>query len=542
MEILPKTEWNLRRISIRTFAHCIAGDDEADGAFTYLEQVGWTIISDISPWFMVSEDVEDKEVSPMEKCILMNQLPNDEDIENLAICRRVWGSSGIGKDRLDAVRRMVSKGVRNILYSTRRGRFLPLEWRMEKRWRDKIFTRVRTGAYKGGTLCSDASKLTSTACAIVGEDTNLVEASTIGGRQTSHRGEGFGILIAAWISDGSEITCDAKTIIEGVKKIRTGTMTVKDNQRMKNKSIIRCIAAVSEQNKVNIRWIKGHTVLVRTKDERMNAAADKEAKRKALGKHVPSVEECWDYTDDFFVMWKGSLYEGDIRMKVLQKYKKINKKNFLHTERGRRFDLNKNFWVEEINKTDLLKYATFRFKVLTKTLPTLKVMCSNFPGVYTEMCCCGCKKENENDVHLFSKCTLSLAIRKQAWRMIVAILAAAADTDERTVERDVRRWIPLHGDQGREEWFDGHIPKYVWLWVIKKKIRNKAIVWNCIHSTLWDAAHDIWLRRCEILRKEGLTYVDKKRKMDEEEEFDWSAYWETRLLPDIEVKKKRNKK
>lgn len=197
MEILPKTEWDLRRISIRTFTQCIAGMTEVDSAVTYLEQAGWRTMADISPWFMISEEFMGKEISPIEKSILTNQLPNSEEIRQLTVCRRVWGTNEIGGERLDAIKRMVSTGVHNILYSSRRGRFLPIEWRMEEYWRNKLFMRIRKGGYKGGTLCSDASKLTNTSCAVVGEDMELVEASTIGGRQTSHRGEGFGILIAA---------------------------------------------------------------------------------------------------------------------------------------------------------------------------------------------------------------------------------------------------------------------------------------------------------------------------------------------------------
>lgn len=540
MEIAPKTEWDLRRISIRTFTACVAGCDGLDGVITHLEQAGWMTISDISPWFMVSENHLEKEVSPIEKCILTSRIPDSAEMEKLIVCRRVWGTDGIGKDRLEAVKEMVRKGVQNILFSTRKGRFLPMEWRLEKFWKDKLFTRITDGGYNGGALCSDASKLACTTCAIVGEDEKLVAATAIGGRQTSHRGEAFGILIAVWLSDGSEITCDAKSIIGSVQKIRSGALTVREDQRMKNKSIIRCIAMVAGEKKVNIRWIKGHTVLVHTKDERMNTAADKQAKRLALRKHVPLIDECWDHTDEYFVIWKGSLYEGDIREKVMDKYKKVNKKKFMSTDRGRRFDLSKNFWVEEINNIDLLKYATFRFKVLTKTLPTLKVMRTNFPGLYTEACCCACEEENEDDVHLFSKCTFSLAVRKHTWRMIIAILAAAADIDEESVSRDVRRWIPTHGEHGREEWFDGHIPKYVWLWILKKRIKNKEVIWNCIHTTIWDAVHDIWTRRCDMIRKKGLTYLEKKRKMVDEEEFDWVGYWEFMTGPVVE--KKRRKK
>lgn len=456
--------------------------------------------------------------------IIDGSKPSDEEIKHWAINQRARTAKDMGLEKTIALKEAVENGVSRILFTERSHRYIPIEWRRSWDWKEHTLKHIKS-EHQRGTLCSDASKRAMVGCAVVSHK-GLEFATTVGGRQTSQRGEGFGLVISAWISRGDEITGDPATIINGVRKIREKKLVAGAEMKIKNRSLVRTIAFITEKKNISIRWIKGHTKVVSTKDEIMNNNADKQARRVAKHKRTPQVSEFWEHTDEYFALWKGELYEGNIRAQVLKKCKKLTYRNFIRTSRGNRFDKSK-YWVEEVNKIDLLKYSSFKFKMLSKTLPTMTNMRNNFPGVYDNAFCYSCFGVEENDLHLFSRCPSTIGARNGTWKAIVAILSAATDVSADQVAEEVPRWIPGKFTEGISEWYDGRIPNSVKFWLRSKKASyNKAIIWNYIHATIWENVHDIWIYRCDKIRKNGLTLAVKKKETALNTPFDWESYQE----------------
>ena len=150
---------------------------------------------------------------------------------------------------------------------------------------------------------------------------------------------------------------------------------------MKNRSILHKVAARADRLNIVLFWVRGHQEEPLSLEARMNVHADVHAKERAKRVSPPCFRECWEYADKYAVLWKGALYEGDIRKKVYNCVIRECIHTVSCTYRGAPFSRAK-CWVEDMDQIDMMNYTSIVFKMLTNTLPVHDMLYKRWPGLY----------------------------------------------------------------------------------------------------------------------------------------------------------------
>lgn len=112
--ISPREQWDLSRISIQTFAFCVAGWHTESNVLEQLAGHNITRMSHLSPWFAPTESFNNALVCPILKALIHGDLISDLDIIKCPIIKDVANLHGVGPTRITILNKMVVDGIRNI--------------------------------------------------------------------------------------------------------------------------------------------------------------------------------------------------------------------------------------------------------------------------------------------------------------------------------------------------------------------------------------------------------------------------------------------
>lgn len=366
MEIIPTERWNLEQITIKTFARCVAKLQIDESFFTALSSVGLTHMREVSHWFRDSSHFAGHPVCGIIKAVIDQDtfnIANSNEVD-IKVPRKIFITKKIGPVRAETIVKIVETGIRNIVRDPRKELYIPREIRLTKEWQ---WNSVASVIKKNHNLVvSDGSKRQVAAFAVVDSDGKEVVSSPIVGRATSQRAEGFGLIAAAMNS--KEVGADPKFILDAVSNLKKGKFKGTKILKVSNRSLIRKIAYLTDTREVALRWIRGHQDHREELDYILNRAADTHARESAAHFTLPLLKECWEWADDYALLWGGDLYEGDVRKKIYNL--RINRmiEEMESTKVGIAFS-RRGCWEEKADQRDIMKHNTMIFKMSTDTLP-----------------------------------------------------------------------------------------------------------------------------------------------------------------------------
>lgn len=182
---------------------------------------------------------------------------------------------------------------------------------------------------------------------------------------------------------------------------------------------------------------------------------------------------------------------------------------FASLPQNTRFDF-QQFWWEELQSVDNMFLASFRFKLLTRSLPTIKNMRTYFPGLFEDLGCVWCGELEEDDVHVFTRCKGSHTHRARIRREVMEILMQWANKGYGKVSATVKQWIPLGASVTDDLWFTARLPLSLKTWGSKRnKKRNVRSLWQEIARCILKGVRKIWEDRCEANKKRGGCFIDR---------------------------------
>lgn len=112
--VLPGETWDLARISIQTFALCVAGWHTESNILDQLAEHGIIRMTQLSPWFAITESFDNKQISPVMKALVLNNPVSDLEVAKNPIYNNISNLHGIGPVRLTVLNKLVVDGIRNI--------------------------------------------------------------------------------------------------------------------------------------------------------------------------------------------------------------------------------------------------------------------------------------------------------------------------------------------------------------------------------------------------------------------------------------------
>lgn len=520
MEIINTEKWDMDRITIRTFARCVAGLKVDEGVFNALDEFGLTRMADISAWFTPAALHGSHTICELVRVIIEQQhisILNQQELDT-RIFPKVFKLKGIGPGRASVISQIVAQGVKKVLWDSRKELYISKAIRCSDLWQDSSISKAKKGLFN--LVVSDGSNRTVAAFGVVNEAEELVIRSSIPGRATSQRAECFGLLAAC--VNATRVGADPKFIIDSISRVIDGVYFGTKWLKLKNRSIIRKIARYASLNKVKISWMRGHQDHKMEQQYVLNRAADREARAAADSYSPPLIGECWEWADQFAVIWKGNLFEGDIRSKAHNLFIERVIRSLDYSSVGKAFS-REGCWEETIRKADIMKFNTLLFKMSTNTLPVHAVLLQRWPGLFNNLLCPMCNEEKETLQHLMNQCSGTRAHRDNLWEEVLFLLSAATDMSAETITYKDIRWIPRKTEVN-DHWYLAKIPAYVGKWVKKNTLKDfqHDIVWNAIRSTILNGIKSLWEERCDRNEKQGYTYAELKRL---EEEWAWRSSW-----------------
>ena len=273
-------------------------------------------MSEVSPWFREQGTFAASPSNKILDVIIHGVfIPNVEQRGDL-LFEDIIAVKGVGNTKIEQLKAAVGAGIRNVLADAFRFLWVPWEWRKHYEWKELYLKGVVANEPVGQALCSDGSKRVFGGFAVVNEDRRLVFQSAIAGRVTSQRAEAFGLLCATHLAVEGCVRADPARILNAIQMVRSGGVVPGRVLKMNNRSIIRLIAEITNEKNITFEWVKGHVEGAASNKVNMNKAADRYARWAAS---PPVIQEVWAHADEFFFLWKGNLFEGDIRKKVLHK-------------------------------------------------------------------------------------------------------------------------------------------------------------------------------------------------------------------------------
>lgn len=518
IDIMPRDNWCLEDISISTFFRCVVGDLEMTDAINILKDHGLVRMRDVSPWFVPCNSIFDVSICDLTKSIISGTIINCNSVVSIPVFDGIEKLSGIGDSRIKRIRSSIINGCINIAGSKVPESFIPIAIRCRREYQRARIKSFPTTADTTLLLGSDGTKKDKHAAfAVVNSMGETVIAGRIGGRATSQRGA-FGLLFAAGLADGpTRIVADPKFIIRTIQMCREGKIKPNKILKTNNRSIIRNTVCLLHEH-TTIEWVEGHQDNSTEIEAVINRAADKQVKL-ANTDRARVVQECWDFTDPFYVLWKGDLYEGDLRKKTYNECVQIDVETFQSMDKNVRYRL-KDCWKEQLKKTNEYLWSTFRFKLITGTLPTYSRMARSLPDVFGSLRCPCCENSVETDAHLFLECVAFTQDRLDVWNVIIDMLAMATGKGRALVKQQVPNWIS-NSDEQHGLWFIGCPPLSVKNWVSNHCDKELQItIWNSCFNVTINAVHDIWISRCDLNRRKGRLVMDLVGNVDENRELE----------------------
>lgn len=183
MEIINTDRWDLERLTVRTFARCVAKKNWDEDFFNALSSVGLTYMRDISHWFRQNHQFEDHPI-----CEIVKVLIDKEEYKiwqggevNLKIPAKIFKTRKIGPTRAEMIAELVQDGIKNIINDPRREMYIPRQVRLTESWQLNSVAQLSKGQYS--EVVSDGSKLLVGGFAVVNGNGDLVVSSAITGKQ-----------------------------------------------------------------------------------------------------------------------------------------------------------------------------------------------------------------------------------------------------------------------------------------------------------------------------------------------------------------------
>lgn len=546
MEILPKTKWDVNEITIRTFFNCITQSLVSQRIITALEAINKYYMSEISPIFTPHTKVLGTRACQVALWLWQGTSWTTHLANNTTLWYNIVEWEGIGNNSHWELDRGIRVVLSHLCNSGEGFRYIPPHWNTAGRTAEAPFANIEiTSAKAGNILCSDGSKRLVGGFAVVNIEGALISRGWFTDHITSQRAECFGLLAAVRCAEvGGTIIADPLYIIKAIQNAINGTLSAKDWKRINNRSLIRLIAHLAKPKQIKFQWVEGHQKGQLDERGQMNSAADREAKEAATITRLPNVQEAWMHTDEHYLMINGTrntnitlaqhlpplnaltypnfhndyntltlltgtIFEGDIRKEVYNASIQRDIRIFSSIPRNTRFDT-ENFWWEELLQVDNMFLAPFRFKILTRSLPTIKNMRSYFPGLFDDTGCAWCGELEEDDVHVFTRCKGSNVHRARIRREIMEILMVWANKGQGKVSKAVRHWIPLGVNTADDFWFTTRLPLQLKKWGTKtNKKRGIKSLWQELAGCILKGARKIWEDRCEANKSRGGCYIDK---------------------------------
>lgn len=521
MEIVQTEKWNLEKITIRTFARCIANVQVDEGFYSALSSVGLTRMREISHWFREDSSFAGYPICGIIRAIIDQDVLKifRDDRVDIKVPKRVLVTRKIGPSRADTIAKIVTEGIKNIGRDPKRELYIPRVIRLTKDWQLNSVQPVMKSEVDA--VVSDGSKRLVAAFAVVDRAGGQIISSPIVGRPTSQRAECYGILAAAMNS--KKVGADPKFILDTISKHKEGFFKGSKILKVSNRSLIKKIAYLTDLREVTLKWVRGHQDHRMEEEFRMNQAADAAAREAAAQYTPPLLQECWEWADDYAILWKGDLYEGDVRKKVYNI--RINRmiEELGSSKAGSAFS-RIGCWEEKASKKDIIKHNALLFKMSTDTLPVHSVMEKRWPALFSHLKCPMCGDGKETLEHLMNKCESTQVDRAQIWEEVTAYLCTATNESQESIARKNIRWI--HGTaQQSSQWYLGKIPEKVGKWIKKKSsgLFTLETIWNGIRGAILDGVQNIWKVRCDRNMEQRYTWLELKRV---EEEWRWLSSWE----------------
>lgn len=457
MEIVNTDKWELEKITIRTFARCIVKKRIDESFFNALSSVGLTHMQDISRWFHLSYSFAGHPI-----CSLVSLLVNKEEYAlwqngeiDIRVPAKIFKTRKIGPVRAELIAEIIQEGFKNIINDTRRELYILRAIRLSEEWQLNSVAHMKKGSFN--EVVSDGSKLQSAAFAVVDGNGDLVVSSTITGRPTSQRAECYELLAA--VVNSSTIAADPKYILASIDKVRRDQVIEAKMCKNNNRSIIKKIAYFANRNDATLSWVRGHQDHRNEHKYVLNKAADKEAKIIAATRNAPLLRECWEMADEYAVLWKGDLYEGNIRKKVYTLRIERMIEELSGSRIGEAFS-RKDCWEEKVDRRDIMKYNTFIFRMSTDSLPVHSVLERRWPGLFTGINCPMCGRAKETLQHLMNECEGTEGNRIRIREDVLVYLQAATDLSQEAITGRDLNWIP-QSTSANNMWYLGKIPRGV---------------------------------------------------------------------------------
>lgn len=511
--ITPKVMWDLERLTVRTFANCIAEWDTDSNMIEVLESVGIVYMNQLSSWFVKSSQWGGEPAAPITIAAIHYGMNKGFALLEDTLIHEALNIEGVGEVRSAIIINMVKKGARNILTSKVPFSFVNNKYKKGNKWNALRFNGIGEKEWSTGRWYTDGSKKDEKAAfAVVDNELNLIFSARIIGRITSQRAELFGLLVAAYLGPLKVKVSDPYYIIRTIKKILKREVKQYGWNKIDNRSLLREIADLSKGASNFFEWVKTHQKDNITVDGEFNAFADLHAKA-ALDKKPTALVESWAYVDEYFITFSGKLFEGDIRREAHNKLLEEEQSRFKSEDRRERF-AHKNWWMEIPKSTDLSKYGALRFKIFSRTLLTHDRLAKSYPGLYNNLVCPACGICRETDVHMFTECGAYTNTKWETWTKIEEIIAQTMEISETEVRNKFRNWIATNrtnDEEGKGMWFLAGIPERIKTVVLSKRKKSEAInMWQKVHTVVMSAIHDIWIARCEFNRKRNWTFAELK--------------------------------
>src|SRR5262249_29208661 len=143
------------------------------------------------------------------------------------------------------------------------------------------------------------------------------------------------------------IWSDPLGIVTTLQKMRSGQIPPWKVNKLYNRSLFRAITHVFKymRTNVSISWVPGHQDHLSEEKYLLNQRADRAAKNETSSQSLPLIENQWLFTDDFFMLLEGNLFEGNIQQEVYQRMSQVRIYDFLQSKKGQRFNL-EGYWKE----------------------------------------------------------------------------------------------------------------------------------------------------------------------------------------------------
>lgn len=510
--IFPREGWDLDTITIVSFTKCVAGWNSKSGTFDFLKRKGIRYMHQISTWFQPTlewNDLDGVKISIATLTAALKGLNMGASVPTSNPLDIKQATRDLNSSRSTMLKGIITQGIANIITSNHALSFVPNRYKNNPKWNALRLRNLGKPNNDSGRWYSDGARSGDRAsfAVVTNKDELIVKSNTVG-RSTSQRAELFGLEAAMYLGPNTDKVLDPYFIVRTTNKACRNEIATHEWSKIDNRSIIKSIKELQSQGSCSITWVKGHQKINITEDGKHNIYADEQAKTLMLAPTVPLISEAWSFVDEFFFTDRGDLFEGDIRRLVFEQV--LCEEYEIFCLQNSRFK-HENWWMEKPSVTESAKYATLRFKIFSRTLPTHDRLRKSFPGLYNILKCPGCNTEIETDTHVFVHCPAYAATKWKVWEYVCTIFSDHTDIELAEIGTKISNWInpQTNHDNNLNLWFLGGIPETVKVWLCKHLKKAQRIdLWQRVHKVLMEAIDEIWKSRCEKNCAKGWTYHD----------------------------------